>query len=129
LRRVLNADQWESYVDTESFHVRGSDGHTYRIENGTNGNVVKIDSKCTDRIRYCAHPNMYMDETRTGDPLPVPDVLLGQALALITDAPAFLDVANIHEQWDEDGHELQRGYDLPAQYFPAAETYRPQRLN
>jgi len=92
LKSLLTPEQWADYTANQAFIVRGSDGVEYEIEHGTNGNVIaRLEDR---RVRYCAHPRLWDSTTRTQ--LPVPDVLAAQVLALKTDAPGFVAVANIH---------------------------------
>lgn len=93
LLSLLTPQQQQSYRETGSFEVIGSAGGRYRINKGTAGNVEWFDP-ATGRVaaKLCAHPSMRHDEGW----LPESDVAVGQMLALTTDEPGFVQIANVH---------------------------------
>ncbi len=66
--------------------IVGSAGGQYRVRHGYQGNIRRSDGRT-----FCAHPSMVTPE---GDLLPTEDAMIAQILALVTDEPAFLRVAN-----------------------------------
>lgn len=94
LRSVLTDVQWGLHSMGEPYHVLGSDGVTYLIEDGISGNIVALDSDGQAVTRYCVHPELW-DEAH-GAYLPTADVLVAQMLGLQTDAEAYLRKANVH---------------------------------
>jgi hypothetical protein len=91
LESLLNDTQRESYCAHGHFDVVGSAGNIYRIEQGSNGNILwLVDGEVAGRL--CAHPHF----GDAGGWLPLPDVALGQMLALVTDERGFIDIANVH---------------------------------
>jgi hypothetical protein len=67
------------------FEMKGSDGHTYRIHTNTySGNVVRM-TPPGRRKSFCCYPN--------ATHLPLADLILGQYLALTTDAARFVRTA------------------------------------
>lgn len=87
LRRHLNDEQRGTLDRGKSFEVIGSSGGRYRIRRGRHQNVVEvraIEGKDVDVTELCA----------TIPVIPDADVMLAQKLALETDEPAFLRVAN-----------------------------------
>lgn len=91
LLSLLDDNQREAYRLDGTFMIIGSCGTVYRIHRGTAGNIewVKPDGEVGGRL--CAHPTMR--EHR----LPTPDVMLAQALALMTDEREFVRIANVHQ--------------------------------
>lgn len=87
---MLSDRQKESYRLNGEFEVMGSAGNLYRIKRGKSGNIewIKPDGKVGGKL--CAHPH----EGRAW--LPTPDVMLAQMLALTTDEPSFIRIANVH---------------------------------
>lgn len=83
----LSTEQRASYANDQSFEVVGSAGNRYRINRGADHNVTYFSTNG----RYselCAVPqDVHL--------LPYPLVALAQMLALVTDEPGFLQVANI----------------------------------
>jgi hypothetical protein len=82
LRECLSADQYASYQANGWFEVTGSLGGRWRISNdGMSGNVTLLGKQS---ITYCGYP-------RPGGEweLPQADVMLAQALHLITDEGHF----------------------------------------
>lgn len=68
------------------FELIGSDGETYRIELGAySGNVLEF-RKGVPYRRWCCYPNYR-------SPVPTADLILGQVLALRTDAVRFKRIA------------------------------------
>lgn len=90
LLEMLSQSQRERYQLLGEFEVMGSAGTLYRIKRGVSGNVEWVNSDGVVGGRLCAHPTM-----RDGW-LPTEDVVLAQFLALTTDEPAFLRLANVH---------------------------------
>lgn len=95
LRQFLTPDQWASFERDRTFQVVGSAGGLYRLRYGVAGNVDWLEGGGLDDAAgvLCAHPRA-VDED--GYYLPTPDVLLAQMLALVTDEPGFVRVANVH---------------------------------
>lgn len=104
LRGLLTEEQWQEYDDHETFTVIGSSGQRFRIDHGTTGNVTTVDSDGYPLVAYCAHPELYDQDSHRY--LPTEDVLVAQALALMTDDAAFLAVANVHRSWEPRREEL-----------------------
>jgi hypothetical protein len=91
LETLLNETQLAMYRQHEYFEVVGSAGNRYRIVRGNAGNVHWLDDDGQVLGELCAHPSF------THGWLPIPDVAAGQLLALITDEPTFIGIANVHE--------------------------------
>jgi hypothetical protein len=87
LLSVLDEVQAASYRQTQGFEVVGSHGGRYRINWGTAGNVYALAPDGDFVGALCCHP--------CGG-LPVPDVMLAQALHLMSDEPDFVRTANVH---------------------------------
>lgn len=88
---VLDETQRAQYLATETFEVTGSAGNRYRIHRGNAGNIAYLDPVTgEERGRLCAHPSMREHW------LPDQDVALAQLLALTSDEPAFVALANVH---------------------------------
>lgn len=86
LLSFLTETQQHDVTTSGVFEVVGSDGKTYRIEtNDYSGNIYRVE----DGRRFCCYPQ----PTRPGQKLPLNDMLLGQFLALVTNAPYFLRIA------------------------------------
>lgn len=90
LLEMLSQSQRERYQLLGEFEVMGSAGTLYRIKRGVSGNIEWVKPDGVVGGRLCAHPTM-----RDGW-LPTEDVVLAQFLALTTDEPAFLRLANVH---------------------------------
>lgn len=97
LLTLLDDDQKRDYQQNGTFDIIGSHGGRYRIHQGSMGNVEWIaplteanEATSSRQNMLCAHPNM-----RQGW-LPHADVAIGQMLALVTDEPEFLRLANVH---------------------------------
>lgn len=78
--------------------VRGSAGGIYRIHEGVNGNIRRIESCACHGYRFveqlCGHPPMRVSDAHGRlIILPVEYCVMIQILALITDEPAFRAVA------------------------------------
>jgi hypothetical protein len=88
LNELLSDVQQRTLAEHGWFDVRGSEsGRTYRIRPGCVNNVDRLTEDQTKRERiFCAHP----------PGLPDSDIHLAQMLLLVTDEPAFLEVANSH---------------------------------
>jgi hypothetical protein len=86
---LLDPTQRETYEELEWFEVTGSAGNQYRIHRGNSGNIHWL-SDGEVRGRLCAHPDF------SHGYLPDPDVALAQMLALLTDEPGFIRLANVH---------------------------------
>lgn len=82
LFRSLTRDQQQSLEDRKYFDMNVG-GKTYRIHQGTHGNVRLVQAG-QETMLYCAQPNN----------VPVEDAMLAQKLMLETDEQAFLRVAN-----------------------------------
>jgi hypothetical protein len=91
LEALLDEQQLADYRAYEHFTVIGSAGNRYRIRRGTSGNVHWLGDDGEILGRLCAHPSFNEHW------LPVPDVAAGQMLALVTNEPAFIGHANVHE--------------------------------
>lgn len=104
LRSVLTDEQWRQWTYERHFDVVGSDGVTYRIARGVAGNVATFHDNGAVAVRYCAHPELW--DSAANARIPNADVHVAQALALRTDAAAFLAVANVHGRWAADGTQL-----------------------
>ncbi len=89
LLSLLSEEQAASYRDNGWFVVRGSDGRRYRIRRGgQSGNVDLLPEVGDEReATFCAHPP---------GRLPDPDAHVAQMLHLVTDAPDFRKIANVH---------------------------------
>jgi hypothetical protein len=86
---LLNETQRRTYEEHEWFEVVGSAGNLYRIHRGNSGNIHWLqDGEVAGRL--CAHPSFNHGY------LPDPDVALAQMLALRTDEPGFIEMANVH---------------------------------
>jgi hypothetical protein len=93
LESLLDADQRAELETRNTVTVVGSEGHRFRLECGhSDGNVLWLADDGAERGRMCAHPNRYPDDRR--GPIPLPDVIIGQVLALRTDERGFVAVAN-----------------------------------
>lgn len=79
---ALSRDQQRS-LEERNFFDMNVNGRTYRIHQGTHGNVRLIQGGVETRL-YCAQP----------PDIPTEDAMLAQKLMLETDEPAFLRVAN-----------------------------------
>lgn len=90
LLSMLTPEQRASFLADKRFDLVGSDGTRFRIEHGVAGNVAWLKPDGTVGGRLCAHPDMAQTW------LPTADVMLGQLLALTTDAAEFVRVANLH---------------------------------
>jgi hypothetical protein len=90
LLALLGDEQRSSYRERGSFAVVGSAGGRYLINKGVAGNVQWLDDGGQVGGALCAHPDMHESW------LPHADVAIAQMLALLTDEPAFLDVANVY---------------------------------
>lgn len=79
---MLDPSQLAELLDSNSFHVVGSQGRRYCIHRGHVQNVLRDDG-----VRFCAHPD---------DRIWIPDAdhMLAQKLALELDEGGFLAVAN-----------------------------------
>lgn len=84
LMSCLNVTQRATFRRTGRFDVVGSAGGRYRVRLGWSGNVFSLDEAGREIRSYCAHPR---------EPIPDPDVALGQYLMLVTDEPRFLNTA------------------------------------
>jgi len=87
----LSPEQATQYQQYRSFDVVGSLGGNYRVRYGRADNI----SRMADEASICCGPQSQ------GESLPIPDVMLAQYLALITDEAAFLRVAVIRAPWAE----------------------------
>jgi hypothetical protein len=85
LLSLLDDTTREHYQLHGVIEIIGSVGTRYRIKRGVSGNVYWLDGN-REGGSFCCHP-------REG--LPIPDVMLGQMLALQTDEPGFLALANL----------------------------------
>lgn len=85
LLSYLSPEQSAQYRQSNSFDVVGSLGGNYRVSYGRAENI----SRRTDGATLCCGPR----SDDQGERLPIPDVMLAQYLALITDEAAFLRVA------------------------------------
>ena len=90
LLSILSPEQRATYQDSGEFLVVGSAGGLYVIRRGVSGNISWIDQDGNVGGVLCAHPTM-----RDGW-MPDQDVAVSQLLALTTDEPAFVAVANVH---------------------------------
>jgi hypothetical protein len=90
LLEFLTPEQRAEYEAHDHFVCTGSEGNRYRIERGSAGNVVYLDERGEAAGRLCAHPSM------SEHWLPDADVALAQMLALMTDEPNFVRIANVH---------------------------------
>lgn len=90
LLSMLSEDQRQTYQLRGEFEVIGSAGGVYRIRRGTSGNVDWLEPDGRVGARLCAHPTMAEGW------LPDQDVAVAQMLALITDEPGFVRLANVH---------------------------------
>ncbi len=93
LMSLLSPEQVASYVDDQYIDVIGSEGGRFRLYTtmGSSGNVAWLRRNGSVGGRICAHPTMAHGY------LPMPDILAGQVIALITDERAFCAVANVHQ--------------------------------
>lgn len=95
LEACLTSGQYASYTSRGWFDLTSSRGRPWRIyADSDTGNVVSLAGHQWHGGRkygpaYCAHP---------AENLPLPDVHLAQALALITDEDQFVRVAIPHGQ-------------------------------
>lgn len=78
----LSPAQRESLEKYRFFDI-GIEGKTYRIHQGTHGNVRQVENG-REIVTFCAQP----------DDVPTEDAMLAQKLMLETDEAAFLRVAN-----------------------------------
>lgn len=90
LLTMLSEDQAAELRRNDSFTVIGSAGGVYRIRRGVSGNVDWILPDGGVGGVLCAHPTMAEHW------LPQQDVAVSQLLALTTDEPSFVRVANVH---------------------------------
>lgn len=89
LLEFLTDEQRRTYEQAEWFEVVGSAGNTYRIHPGSVGNIHwRRNGEMVGRL--CAHPSLDHED------LPDPDIALAQLLALKTDEPGFIRIANVH---------------------------------
>ncbi len=79
---ALTRDQQRSLLERQYFDMNVG-GKTYRIKQGTHGNVRLVQAG-VETMLYCAQP----------PDVPAEDAMLAQKLMLETDEPAFLRVAN-----------------------------------
>lgn len=90
LLSLLPEDQKDPYRLTGVFEIIGSHGTRYRIRRGVAGNIDWLDADGHVGGNLCCHaPQGGGDRW-----IPTADVMVGQLLALKTDEPAFLRVAN-----------------------------------
>jgi hypothetical protein len=87
---LLPPEQVDVYRQHGHFEIVGSHGTLYRINTGVSGNVEWITPDGEVGGQLCAHPTMAESW------LPTPDVMLSQMLALLTDEPEFVRLANVH---------------------------------
>jgi hypothetical protein len=88
---LLPEDQKEYYRLNGQFEIIGSNGTRYRITRGIAGNIYWLDAEGRVGGSLCCHAPV-----GSGDRwMPTQDVMLGQMLALQTDEPDFLRVANL----------------------------------
>ncbi len=86
LREWLSTDQREQFDARGYFEVTGSlTGRRYRICQGTMSNVLELDEEGEPTLGWCFVPERAL---ATGD------VMLAQKIALETDEPAVLALAN-----------------------------------
>lgn len=85
LLSFLSEEQQHSYHGGQWFEVVGSAGGRYRIRQGVVGNVDWLNEYGAAGGSLCCHPIAG---------LPIPDVMLAQMLALITDEEAFVRLSN-----------------------------------
>lgn len=83
LDRALTPEQRRDLCARGCFYVKGRK-YTYRIREGTSGNVDALDARGCVISRFCAHPL---------GRVPVYDVMLAQKLWIETDENMFLDRA------------------------------------
>lgn len=89
LLSFLSAEQREQFERDGYFHVIGSAGGRYRIRRGSVGNIDWYHEGGNEwGGSLCCHP---MDAY-----LPPGDIMLAQMLALTTDEPGFVRLANRH---------------------------------
>lgn len=81
---ALTPEQRRTYEDSRYFDV-AVNGRTYRIHQGTHGNVRLLDAAGrAEVVAYCIQP----------DHVPPEDAMLAQLLTLKNDEPTFLRLAN-----------------------------------
>jgi hypothetical protein len=90
---VLTAAQWAQWLTARRFEVVGSAGGRYRVERGVLGNIVALAPDGRPTHRLCVHPD---------EGLPLADMLVAQTLALQSDEPGVLRLANRHALRAED---------------------------
>lgn len=84
LSSFLDDTQREQLRTKGNFEVIGSDGVTYLIHaTFASGNVVQLDKNGRPYKTWCCYPSYYPRR------IPVADLVLGQVLALKTDAKGF----------------------------------------
>lgn len=88
LLSVLDEQQAADFLERKEFTVEGSDGKRYLIREGRMHNVFEIDEDGNRVVEICGHVRPH---------IPNEDNLAAQKLALETDAPRFLQIAN---RWD-----------------------------
>ncbi len=86
LEKHLTPPQLRQFKKKTCFTVIAKDGKTYRIENGSSGNVFLMEGR-KKVIQYCI---VFKDHA----PLPNFDLMLAQKLILETDPELFLKTAN-----------------------------------
>ena len=95
-RRALSAflgeQAWAVYYHYGLIMLTGSDDHNYRLTFGTSGNIYRHEGGDTFS-EWCCHPEDFSCTE---------DCLLGQALALTTNAHRFMNraVFNDESTWD-----------------------------
>lgn len=95
LLMVLTEEERTKYEAdrNNSIEITGSDGKRYVVRtNSHEGNVYLLDRNGNEVLGYCCHP--YMWDPR-GNRIPREDAFVAQILALKTDAPGFIETANV----------------------------------
>lgn len=87
LLRCLDRVQRRAFRQQGAFDLVASSGRRYRLKEGRQGNVFRLDSQGREVECLCGHPR---------EAVPVADTLLAQKLWLETDETAFRRVANRH---------------------------------
>lgn len=91
LARILDDTNRKSLEKDNRVHVTGSHGGRYVVTVGYSGNVYRLDAQGKYGESLCAHPEMVLNGALE---LPVEVAMATQILALQTDEPGFLAVAN-----------------------------------
>jgi hypothetical protein len=94
LKRHLDAEQREMLEAKRCFYVKTPDGRSFRIDQGSHGNVYEVDEKRSIKARYCGPLQAVQDEKGNRRECPEEDHMLAQMFFLKASPEDFFRVAN-----------------------------------